>query len=146
MKIVINVDHDMKDTEISISCSRLTPEIEKMISMIRMYDLQMTGKKDGEVYLLNVTEIIYIDTADKRTFFYTEDAVYESSLKLYELEEQLVQSDFIRVSKSCIINMRHILSLKAEANRRIKLTMDNQEQLMISRQYAEKVKERLGVR
>ena len=34
-------------------------------------------------------DILYIDTADKKTFLYTEKAVYESALRLYELEDAL---------------------------------------------------------
>ena len=88
----------------------------------------------------------YIDTADKKTFLYTKSDVYETDLKLYELEEQLEDADFFRANKSCIINFRHIASLKSELNRRLLVTMTNGEKLIVSRQYAEYKKEKLGVR
>ncbi len=34
-------------------------------------------------------EILYIDTVDRKTFCYTNGAVYESALRLYELEDRL---------------------------------------------------------
>lgn len=145
MKISINVDEQHQDTEIVITCGRLTPDIEKIISMIRILDMQLTGKREGEIYVLNAAEVLYIDTVDKKTFIYTKEDVYESQLKLYELEQQLEQAEFVRINKSCLINMRHISSIRADLNRRLKVTMSNQEQLMISRQYAEIIKERLGV-
>lgn len=70
----------------------------------------------------------------------------ETDLKLYELEEQLEDADFFRANKSCIINFRHIASLKSELNRRLLVTMTNGEKLIVSRQYAEYMKEKLGVR
>ena len=145
MKISINVDENYKDTEIAICCSRLTPDIEKMISVIRIFDMQVTGKKEGEIFILNAADVIYIDTVDKKTFLYTGSDVYESGLKLYELEEQLERMDFVRISKSSILNMKHIISLRADLNRRIKVTVSNHEQLIISRQYAESIKKKLGV-
>ena len=90
--------------------------------------------------------LLYIDTADKRTFLYTKNEIYETELKLYELEEQLKDADFFRANKSCIINFRHIASLKSELNRRLLVTMTNGEKLIVSRQYAEYVKEKLEVR
>lgn len=146
MKIVIQSGKDVPEIEVLVTCGRLTPQIEKMIAMLRMLDLKITGKKDGETHLLDADRILYIDTADKKTFLYTADSVYETDLHLYELEEQLSETGFFRAGKSCIINMKHIVSLKAELDRRIRVTLGNGEQLMISRQYADGIKKKLGVK
>ncbi len=146
MKIFINSESDKNEIEISISCNGLSPEIEKIIAMLRMLDMQLTGRRDGETYLIDAARVLYIDTIDRKTFLYTKDEVYETSLHLYELEQQLSKGGFFRINKSCIVNWRHIASLKSELDRRIRATMDNGEQLMISRQYAEGLKERLGVK
>lgn len=146
MKIIVDVQEVYEETEIHVACKEVTPEIEKVVSMIRMLDLQLTGKKGNEIFIINISDVLYIETVDRITFIYTSTDMYESNLKLYELEEQLEQTDFIRINKSCVINMKQILSLKADLNRRIKVTMSNQEQVIISRQYAKIVKERLGVK
>lgn len=145
LKVSIHVDSKMKDTEISVSCSRLTPEIEKMLAMLRMLDKQLMAVKDGESYILDVSKVIYMESVDRRTFIYTEDACYESKLKLYELEQQLCECGFFRAGKSCIIQLKYIRSLRNDINRRIRLTLENGEQIMVSRQYAEELKRRLGV-
>lgn len=145
MKIIINIEENAKDTEVAITCRQMTPQIERMISMFRMLDMQLTGRKGDETFLIDTTKVLYIDTVDKRTFIYTGQEVYESGLRLYELEEQLLQSDFFRANKSCIINFRHIASLKADLDRRLLVTMSNGEKLVVSRQYAEAVKQKLGV-
>ena len=74
------------------------------------------------------------------------DDMYETDLKLYELEEKLEESGFFRAGKSCIINLKYIKSLRADFDRRIKVRMENGEQLIVSRQYAETLKKRLGVK
>lgn len=145
MKILIDTDTDIKDTEINIKCSCITPEIEKMIALIRMLQMQLTGIKEGEIHIIDISKVVYIDTVDRKTFIYTINDVYESNLRLYELEEQLVESGFFRSGKSSIINIRHIVSLRADMNRKIRVTMKNGEQLLVSRQYADTLKERLGI-
>ncbi len=145
MRIVINTDHNGKDIEIAITCNHLTPEIDRMVAMLRMLELQLTGMKGDETFLIDSYKVLYIDTVDKKTFLYTTNQVYETNLRLHELEEQLIRVGFFRANKSCIINFKHISSLKADVDRKIRVTMSNGEHLMISRQYADYVKERLGV-
>lgn len=145
MKIEIDVKEAYQDTEIKISCNRLTPEIEKIIATLRMLNRQLTVRKEGEIYLLDVCEVIYAESIDKKTFVYTGLEVYESDLKLYELEQQLSQCGFFRASKSCMVQLKYIRSLKADINRKIRATLENGEQIMISRQYAEELKRKLGV-
>ena len=146
MKISINVDANIKDTEIAISCNQLTPEIEKLLATLRMLDKQLTAVKDGETYLLDVSQIVYIESVDRKTFVYTRDAYFESQLKLYELEERLCECGFFRASKSCVVQLKYIKSLKADIDRKIRLTLENGEKIMVSRQYADGLKRKLGVK
>lgn len=146
VKITIHSGQAISETEVTIVCSQLTPEIEKIISMLHMLDMQLTGIKNGEIFMIDISKVLYIDTVDKKTFIYTKDSMYETNLRLYELEEQLIQANFFRANKSCIINFKQIVSLKADIDRRIRVTMSNNEQLIISRQYTGYVKERLGVK
>lgn len=146
MKIEINVDAEISDTQIKVSCSRLTPEIEKLLAMLRILDRKLTAAKDGEIYLLDVGEIIFLEAVDRKTFVYTKEEIYESDFKLYELEQQLAECGFFRASKSCLVQLKYIKSLKADINRKIRVTLENGEQLMVSRQYANVLKKRLGVK
>ncbi len=144
MKIHINEDSSIQDTEITINCNRITPDIEKVISMLRIMDLKLTGRKQGQTYILDAAKVLYIDTVDKKTFFYTRTDIYETDLKLYELEEQLAAMDFIRVNKSCILNFNQVTSIKSDIDGKLLVTMDNHEKLIVSRQYAPFIKKKLG--
>ena len=146
MKISININENSTDTEIVINCNALTPETERIIAALRMLDSQMTVTKDGEVYILDVTKIVYVESVDRKTFVYTEGDCFESRLKLYEMEQQLCQSGFLRISKSCLVHLKYIRSLRAELDRKLRLTLDNGEQIIVSRQYADDLKQRLGVK
>ena len=145
MKIEINVDDKIEETSISISCKGLTPELQRMIAMMRILDKKFAASRDGETFLLDVSEIIYVEAIDRKTFVYTKDGVYESGLRLYELEQQLEEYGFCRVSKSCLVQLRAVRSLKSDINRRIRVTLDNGEVIIASRQYADEIKKKLGI-
>lgn len=143
LKITIQTSEITTDTEITIICNSITPEIEKMVSTLKVLDKQLVATKGNETFFLRLSELLYMETVDKKTFVYTVHQVYETEMKLYELEEQF---GFFRAGKSCIINLKYVRSLKAEFDRRIRVTMDNGEQIIVSRQYAEELKKRLGVK
>ena len=146
MKIEINVDEKIADTHIIISCKKLTPDLEKMLAMLRILDKQLAVVKGEETYILDVLKVVYIESIDRKSFVYTEDDVYESGFKLYELEQQLTECGFFRASKSCLVQLKYIKSMKADLNRRIRVTLENGEQIIVSRQYAEELKQKLGVK
>lgn len=145
MKIEIKVENSVEETCISISCNKLTPELEKLIAMMRIMEKQFVVSAADEVFILDVSQILYIEAVDRKTFVYTDKGVYESGLRLYELEEQLEECGFFRASKSCLIQLHAVRSLRRDINRRIRVTMENGEVIIVSRQYAETLKKRLGI-
>ena len=146
MKIDIDINDQYPETSVTIHAPRLSQDIEKLIAMMRMLDMQVSAEKNGETYILDANKILYIEAVERKTFIYTETEMYESELKLYEVEEQLLERDFLRVSKQTIVNLRMIKSLKADINRKIRMTLQNGEQIMVSRMYSDELRQKLGVR
>ena len=146
MKVEIDIDEKYQDTGVKITSPRLTPEVEKMVSLLRMMDSQIPVKKDDETYILDTEEILYIEAVERNTFVYTKEEVYESNLKLYEFETRLSERDFIRISKQGLLNLKKVKSLKADINRRIRVTLVNDEQIVVSRMYSDELRSRLGVK
>ena len=145
MKIHINENPLLSETEITINCQKTDESIVNIISLLKIFNNKITGIKEGEMFILDVQKILYIDTVDKKTFFYTSKDIYETPLKLYELEEKLIESDFFRASKSTIINFKQIKSLRPEFGGKMLVTMNNDERLYVSRQYVHTIKEKLGL-
>ena len=146
MKINIDVDQKYTDVGVTVTAPELTPEIEKIVSLMRMMDMQIAVKRGNETILLDAANILYIEAVERNTFVYTQDETYESDLKLYEFEQQLPEKDFIRVSKQSILNLRKVKSLKTDINRKIRVTLLNGEQIVVSRMYAENLRKRLGIK
>lgn len=146
MKIEIDIDDKYPDISVQIKAPGIDQDVEKIISMMRMINMQLAVKKDDETFLLDIDKILYIEAVERNTFVYTEDIAYESDLKLYEVEKELLEKKFFRVSKQSIINLRKIKSLKAEINRKIRVTLVNGEQIIVSRMYADELRKCLGVK
>lgn len=145
LRISIHTDDRAGDTEIVITCRQLTPEIERVLATLRILNQQLMVSKGEESIILDVSAILYIESVDRKTFVYTKDSVYESKLKLYEIEARLCESGFIRANKSSLIQIRQIKSLRSDLDRRIRVTFESGEQILVSRQYADELKKRLGV-
>ena len=143
MKVTINTDERYTETEITVNCNRMGDDIEKLLAAIRLLDMKLTGRKDGLTFLLEAADVVYIDSIDKRTFLYTQGGAYESSFKLYELEAKLAGRDFLRASKNSLFNINHIKSIEPDFDRRLILTMTGDIKLIVSRQYAAAIKEKL---
>lgn len=145
MKITIQTDASVQETTISITCKEIAPELERLIEALRLSDKKLSVKVNGEVHLIDLKQILYAEVVDRCTFIYTENGVFESALRLYELELMLSENNFFRVNKSTLLNLNKIESLKSDIDRRIRVTLKNGYQLIISRAYAEDFKARLGV-
>ncbi|MCL2285053.1 MAG: LytTR family transcriptional regulator [Firmicutes bacterium] len=145
MKININISSSYNETEITINSAAMDEELEKVIAALRALDFKLTGTKNSQTFILDASQILYADTVDKKTFLYTKTDVYETNLRLYELEAYLSKNDFFRAGKSIIINFNKIRSLKADIAGRIIVVMENGEKQVVSKQYASFIKEKLGL-
>ena len=146
MKIEIEIDGKYTDLRVKVTAPELTSDIERIISLMRLIDMQIPVKQDSETILLDVDKIMYIEAVERNTFVYTKDNTYESALKLYEFEQQLPEKNFIRISKQSILNLRKVKSLKTDINRKICVTLLNGERIVVSRMYAEELRKRLGIK
>ena len=146
MKIEIDIDDKYQDLGVKITSPNMTPEVEKIVSLMRMVDMQIAVRKGDETTLLDAGRILYVEAVERNTFVYTTEEVYESDWKLYEFEQQLSGKDFIRVSKQGLLNLKQVRSLKADVDRKIRVTLQNGEQIIVSRMYADELRKRLGVK
>ena len=144
MKITINESEDIEDLEIVVTCKRVDENLLKMIAAIRAFDRKITGTRDGKLFVLDVDYIYYFESVDKKTFIYLDKDVYESSLRLYELEEKFVNTDFFRASKSTIINLSKIKVITPIFGGKLEVVLENNEKLVVSRQYVPLLKRKLN--
>ena len=145
MKVIVEERPELEQTEGVVRRKRLDGEGSRLMELLRLSDARLTGEKDGETCILDGADVLYIDTVDRGTFLYTVDGVYQTRLRLYELEEQLAGRDFVRVGKSAIVNFAQVRSLRPDFGGRLRLTLSNGEVVMANRQYVPAIKAKLGL-
>jgi len=145
MKINIDKSPEYLEPEIIIKCSEITEELQRLISMLKGSEEKMQGAQDGTTYLIDPEDIFYFESVDKKTFMYTQNAVLETHLRLYEIEEKFSKHDFFRASKSTVINIAKIKKLSPRFNGKLDVLLENDEKLVVSRQYVHVIKEILGL-
>ncbi|MCL2356086.1 MAG: LytTR family transcriptional regulator [Defluviitaleaceae bacterium] len=143
MKVQIQEGHS--DIEVIIKCPEVTDTVRKTEALLYGLEKRLACTKNGTTCFVDRRDVLYFESVDKRCWLYTADDVYEVSFKLYEAEELLAEAGFIRSSKSQILNIAEIKSLCPDFGGRIETVMNNGEKLIVSRQYAKILKERLGL-
>ena len=145
MNVTITENPALDDIEVSVACPRIDERVQRIVSALGAFDRALVGERDGATYRLDVDDVCYAETVDGKTFLYTADAVYQTPLKLYELEERLAGTEFVRASKQMLVNFDHVASIRPALNARLQLMLDNGEAVIVSRQYAPVIKRELGL-
>jgi DNA-binding LytR/AlgR family response regulator len=145
LKITVEELESNSEVEVLIKCQHVDEKVEKLISAIQLNSKTILGKSEGSTYILTIEDILYFDTVDEKVFIYTKEKVYETSLRLYEIEGMLEDTGVIRVNKSTILNLMKVDHVLPMLNGRIKATLLSGESIIISRQYVQNFKKKLGI-
>lgn len=145
MKITIEDLPDGGEDEIIIRCKQVDEHLLKLVYALKAGQEKLTATKGTDIVQVIPRDIFYFEAVDNKVFLYLEKDVYETKQKLYELEERFRGTDFVRVSKSAILNLSKVKSLSPAFNGRFEATMKNGEKLIVSRAYVPVLKEKLGL-
>ena len=146
MQVHVEIGEDLPETVITIRCREKTPYINKLIAALKIVDRQIVVNCGGNITSLNLDAVLYIESVDRKCFVYTEKETCETDSRLYELEQQLREYLFVRISKSAIVNLKNIKSIKTHIGRRLLIILNNGEQLIASRQYADTIRKLLDMK
>ena len=125
MQVHVEIGEDLPETVITIRCREKTPYINKLIAALKIVDRQIVVNCGGNLTSLNLDAVLYIESVDRKCFVYTEKETCESDSRLYELEQQLREYLFVRISKSAIVNLKNIKSIKTHLGRRLLIRLNN---------------------
>lgn len=110
---------------------------------MRYVDQTILCKKDNEECGVLINDIFYLESVDKKVFVYCEKEVYGSNYRLYELEEQLSQAGFVRVSKSVVLNVEKLIGIKTLVNSKLEAKLSNGESVCVTRKYLKDIRNEL---
>ncbi len=145
MKIKIIKSNTVSETEITVICSSVDENLKKLLEEFELNNTKLTGKFDNETFVITAEMIYYIESVDEKTFIYSKNKVYESEYKLYQIEKLLPESDFVRISKNCILNIRKLTSVRPMLNGKMEVRMNNDEIQVVNRHYLKDFKSKFGL-
>lgn len=143
----IKIEHgDYEEHEIVLRCKDVDSEIMRIIAFLNLQTQKLCGWKNREeITMLEFKDVYYAEAMEDKTFLYTVDDVYQTALNLGEIEGRYESLGFLRISKSLVVNLYAIHSLKSAMAGRIEIMLKNKEKLIVSRHYAPLLRERIGL-
>lgn len=145
MKITIETPLPGAEDEIIVRCANMDERILKLIYSLKSEQDKLTAYVEDKIVKLDPKDIYYFESVDNKVFAYGNKGVYEVQKKLYEIMEEYAHTDFLRISKSTIVNVAKIAYLRPGFNGKFEARLKNDEKIMISRQYVVDLKKKLGI-
>lgn len=147
MKVRIEINENMNtEDEVIIRCSKLDERVQKVyntIMDITKGSRHLTLYQGNVDYYIPLESILFFETSDNCISAHTATNVYETTYRLYELEE-LLPGNFMRVSKSTILNINHIYSISRNLTSSSEIQLLNtHKRVFVSRYYYKSLKLRL---
>ena len=134
---LVNNKLDNSEIKINIEYAEKNEDIKNLINHIQEYDKRKMVVFDGyNMIQINTEEIIYFYSDGNYNFCKTKEKEYRIKSKLYEIEKK--SNDFLRISKSCIVNIKQVKSFDIGENRNIIVRFfDNSKQYVSRRKIKE---------
>lgn len=144
MRVEIKVSEDVKEPYVVIHTNAVTEEVRRAMEIFEAKGSVITAREEGRIIILQPEEIYMVRAEHGEVAIYCEQRKYLSGKKLYELEEMLGE-DFMRISKSTIVNLKKIDSVEPSFNAMMYLIMKNGCKDYITRTYLPQFKRYLGL-
>lgn len=149
MKIKVEIDDTLAEDEIIIRCRSYSEEIRQAHLLLSQPDKNTPHfefHKGNEEFFISIDEILFFETSGESIYAHSKEDAFQTKMRLYELEETL-PGYFVRVSKSCILNILHVHSIDRKLNTSSLVQFkDTHKEVYVSRLYYKYLKEKMKER
>jgi DNA-binding LytR/AlgR family response regulator len=146
VKVEIKLDEGCEETTVIIKTKEITEEVAEIAKMLSGANMRLiVGFRNGNATVLDADKIIRFYTANQKVYIVTESGEYVSRMRLYELEERLSKTEFVRVSNSEIIHLRKVKDFDLSFSGSICVRFADNSTTFVSRRYVPKIKNLLGM-
>ena len=144
MKVQLYIDEKFSEEKVIIEAPALSDAIQQLMKFAQQLGKNkvIRAKKEEEIYLLDTAEIQRVYIENRQVWAETATGNYLLGLPLYQVLE-LLPTDFLQISQSEIINIKHIDHLKLTSSGLIQIAMKNGQITYSSRRYLKAIKEKL---
>ncbi|SOC42457.1 LytTR family DNA-binding domain-containing protein [Ureibacillus acetophenoni] len=99
----------------------------------------LTGKQDECWTPVPIDQISYIESLQKRTWFYADSEQYKSNITLKELQTRL-PNHYIRIHRSYILNIYYVKKIKKDISSNFIVVLKNNIELPVSQTYVNELR------
>jgi len=146
MQIEIKIDSLTIEPKIIIITDKMTDEINSIVKKLSADSSQIISGFRGDILeVLEQIEIIRIYANGGKVFAATNRGEFTLRLCLYELDNRLDKTMFIRISNSEIINLKKVKGFDLSFAGTICVKMLDDTVTYVSRRYVAKIKQVLGI-
>ena len=149
MKLIKTKERGLAENYLELHYDELNDETRGLISRLDTTLSNVEGTYEDKHVSVPVTEVLYFDTVDRKTFAYTDKMCIEMRLTLRNILDNYSDAGLIRISKSAVVNVYKIDHLQGDINMRTTIFLKNGEKLIMNRGYKkefmtelERIKER----
>jgi len=144
--IEVKIDANCPETRVTVIASEMTDEVSELVKKISEHDPSiLIGFQNSEAFILDRDNIIRFYASMQKVFAVTKESEYIVRLKLYELEQALCSSRFVRISNSEIINLQKVAKFDLSLSGTIYVKFKDGSATYASRRYVSKIKQILGI-
>lgn len=146
MKVNLFVSKDVEEPYTEIHTNELNENITKAMSILENDESNelLAVKKDSDIALLKYDDIFMFRVENKQVNVFTKDYDYIIKKPLYQIEENL-NSDFVRISKTTIVNLKKIKRVAPSLRGMMFIELKNGLKDNISRKYLPNFKQVLDL-
>ncbi|MBP3796327.1 MAG: LytTR family transcriptional regulator DNA-binding domain-containing protein [Ruminococcus sp.] len=135
MRFIKTKEKGLSENYLELHYDKLDDETKEYISRLDNTLSNIEGTLDDRRISLPVTDVMYFESVDRKTFAYTEKVCVEMRDTLKNLLDNYSKMGFIRISKSSIVNVYKIDHLQGDLNMRVIIFLKNGEKLIMNRGY-----------
>ena len=137
-------DSIYEETEVILKYAKKDDLVQRIVTFLESADKQIDCFDDRKEQIkVNISDIYYIESIDKKTFVYLADAVYQTDWRLYQLLADLQSNGFVQINRACLLNISVLEKIRPLFNSRMEATLLNGEKVIVNRSYLDNVKSAL---
>ena len=147
MKIEFEIDKNTDETKVVIYAKQMNEEVKNIMNKLENNNNpeSIMGLLDDMNYILDLKDIESFFTEDSKVFARKDSKKYRIKKRIYELEDFLSNTTFVRISNSEIVNFNKVDSLDIQGRITIILKFTSGEVTYVSRRYISKIKKYLNI-
>ena len=135
MRLIKTREESLKENFLELHYNTIDEETQRVLERLKEPVRYIEGTSGERKSAVAVTDIFYMETVDRKNFAYTEDACLEVRESLKDFTDEFGEAGFVRIGKSCVVNLHKVKRLEGDLNMRVLIYLKNDEKLVMNISY-----------